>query len=208
MKKENLSVKIRWGIVVITFIGIFGCRNNEYKSAPGESPQTERDTSLPNPMIDTMSMPMVKYAQAIISATYPDTAVSGTIRFDADSANKVIMMIDISVPSKAGKTVAIHIHEHGNCGDKANAAHEHWNPTNEVHGKWGSESFHAGDVGNVELDAKGKGNFSMATDRWTLGGNASKNILGKAVIVHGGMDDYNTQPSGNSGARIGCGIIQ
>jgi Cu-Zn family superoxide dismutase len=87
-------------------------------------------------------------------------------------------------------------------------AHGHWNPTNAQHGKWGSASFHLGDIGNVKLNAKGKGTLTLTTDLWSLGGKPDKNILGRSIIVHGGTDNYKTQPSGNSGTRIGCGVIQ
>ena len=87
-------------------------------------------------------------------------------------------------------------------------AHGHWNPTNANHGKWGSAAFHAGDIGNVKLDGTGKGSLNLETELWSIGGSADKNILGKAIIVHGGVDDYKTQPTGNAGSRIGCGVIQ
>ena len=67
--------------------------------------------------------------------------------------------------------------------------------------------FHTGDIGNVKLDAKGKGTFTITTDLWTLGGSFNKNIVGKAIIVHSGVDDFTTQPTGNAGNRIGCGLI-
>ena len=107
-----------------------------------------------------------------------------------------------------GEEVAVHLHEHGDCGDKGQMAHGHWNPTNAQHGKWESGSFHLGDIGNVRLDSKGRGTLTINTKLWTLGGAPSTNILGKAVIVHGGVDDYTTQPTGNAGSRIGCGVIQ
>lgn len=150
----------------------------------------------------------VKHAEAAITATYADTTVSGTAKFDATDDGKVKLTLDISVPSKAGKSVAVHIHEHGDCGDNGNMSHGHWNPTNQQHGKWGSTSFHSGDIGNVQLDAEGKGTLTMETDLWSLGGDEQKNILNRAVIVHGGVDDYTTQPTGNAGSRIGCGVIQ
>ena len=118
------------------------------------------------------------------------------------------MKLDITGAAKANKTVAVHLHEHGDCSDNGKASHGHWNPTNAQHGKWGSNSFHPGDIGNVKLDGKGKGSITVTTDLWTLGGKADKNILGKAMIVHGGTDDYTTQPTGNAGSRIGCGLIQ
>lgn len=154
------------------------------------------------------TVPLVKQAEVIIAATYTDTVVNGKAKFDALDNGKVKMQLEIEVPSKAGKSVAVHIHEHGDCGDNGKATHGHWNPTNAQHGKWGSASFHLGDIGNVKLDAKGKGTLTMETDLWSLGGTPDKNILGKAIIVHGGVDDYTTQPTGNAGSRIGCGVIQ
>jgi Cu-Zn family superoxide dismutase len=134
--------------------------------------------------------------------------VTGRVTFDTASNGKVKMNLEITVSSKAGKSVAVHIHEHGDCGNAGEAAHAHWNPTNTQHGKWGRGDYHLGDIGNVKLDKNGKGTLTITTDRWSLGGSAEKNIIGKAIIVHSGMDDYKTQPSGNSGSRIGCGIIR
>jgi Cu-Zn family superoxide dismutase len=159
-------------------------------------------------MSDTATAPTVSNAVATISGTYPDTAVNGSVTFETAADGKIKMKLDITVAAKANKTVAVHIHEHGDCGDNGKASHGHWNPTNAQHGKWGSASFHAGDIGNVKLNAKGKGSITITTDLWTLGGKADKNILGKAMIVHGGTDDYTTQPTGNAGSRIGCGLIQ
>ena len=157
---------------------------------------------------DTASVPFVKHAEAALTGTYPDTSVTGTAKFDAQDNGKVKMELEITVPAKAGKSVAVHIHEHGDCGDNGKASHGHWNPTNSQHGKWGSANFHVGDIGNVKLDKDGKGKLSLETDLWTLGGTPQKNILSKALIVHGGVDDYTTQPTGNAGSRIGCGVIK
>ncbi|MBX3253636.1 MAG: superoxide dismutase family protein [Chitinophagaceae bacterium] len=156
----------------------------------------------------TTSVPFAKHAEATLTGTYPDTSVTGVAKFDALDNGKVKLELEITVPAKAGKSVAVHLHEHGDCGDNGKASHGHWNPTNAQHGKWGSASFHSGDIGNVELDKSGKGTITLETDLWTLGGTADKNILAKAVIVHGGVDDYTTQPTGNAGSRIGCGVIQ
>jgi Cu-Zn family superoxide dismutase len=88
------------------------------------------------------------------------------------------------------------------------AAGGHWNPTNTQHGKWGSSSFHSGDIGNINLDANGKGSLELESDLWAIGGDPQKDILNKSIIVHSGVDDYTTQPAGNSGERIGCAVIQ
>ena len=148
-----------------------------------------------------------KYAEAVISPTFSDTAVNGTIEFEQEDNGKVKMELQLTIPSKANKSVAVHIHEHGDCGDTGKNAHGHWNPTGSNHGKWGSGSFHSGDIGNVTLDSEGKGKMELETDLWSIGGDEKKNILNRSIIVHGGEDDYTSQPAGNSGTRIGCGLI-
>ena len=145
-------------------------------------------------------------AEATISSTYSDTSVTGTATFEAVNG-KVKMMLNITAPSRANKTLAVHIHEHPGCGDNGKEAHGHWNPTNANHGEWGSNAFHRGDIGNVQLDGEGKGTKELETDLWSIGGDSTTNILNRSIIVHGGVDDYKTQPTGNAGNRLGCGII-
>ncbi|MEO6288914.1 MAG: superoxide dismutase family protein [Ginsengibacter sp.] len=151
---------------------------------------------------------MKEHAVAELTGVFPDTTVTGAVHFDAQADGKVKMKLDITIPAKANKSVAVHIHEMGDCGDMAKAAGGHWNPTNANHGKWGSSSFHSGDIGNVSLDANGKGSMEMETDLWSLGGDAKTNILNRSIMVHGGVDDFTSQPSGNAGTRIGCGMIK
>ncbi len=146
-------------------------------------------------------------AQATITGTSADTTVNGTATFEQDNG-KVKMELNLTIPAKANKSVAVHLHEHGDCSDMGKGAHGHWNPTNKQHGKWGSDNFHSGDIGNVTLDAQGKGSLTLETNLWSIGGDSTTNILNRAVIVHGGVDDFVTQPTGNAGGRIGCGVIQ
>ncbi len=152
-------------------------------------------------------MGMADKAHADISATKTDTAGSGTAHFAKKDDGTVELTLNVSFPKMANKTVAVHLHEHGDCGDAGKGAHGHWNPTNEAHGKWGSAAYHSGDIGNVQLNAEGSGSVTVSSDRWTIGGDDKTNILGRAVIVHSGVDDYKTQPTGNAGSRIGCGVI-
>lgn len=147
-------------------------------------------------------------AAATLSGTVADTSVSGTVRFVSQPDGKVKMNLEVTVEKMAGKSVAVHIHEHSDCGDHGTHAGGHWNPTNENHGKWGEGSFHSGDFGNISLDASGKGTLEITSDRWSVGGDSTTNVVNKAIIVHSGVDDYTSQPSGNSGSRIGCGVIQ
>lgn len=107
---------------------------------------------------------------------------------------------------------AIHLHEKADCSaDDGTSAGGHWNPTNQPHGKWGSpDGYHKGDIGNFMADANGNGTITITTDEWCIGcGDANKDIVGKAIIIHEGVDDFTTQPTGNAGGRVSCGgIIQ
>lgn len=148
-----------------------------------------------------------KSAYADISATKADTAGSGKAEFVQKDDGTVEMTLTVNFPKKANSSVAAHFHEHGDCGDAGAAAHGHWNPTNEPHGKWGEGQYHSGDIGNIKLDGEGKGEVKLSSNRWSIGGDEKTNILNRAIIIHSGVDDYKSQPTGNSGSRIGCGII-
>jgi Cu-Zn family superoxide dismutase len=104
---------------------------------------------------------------------------------------------------------AIHIHEKSDCSAAdGSSAGGHWNPTFKKHGKWGIGEYHKGDIGNFIADEKGNGTITLTTDEWCIGcGDANKDILGKGLIVHQGADDFTTQPTGNSGARVACSAI-
>ena len=107
---------------------------------------------------------------------------------------------------------AIHLHEKADCSsDDGTSTGGHWNPTFAPHGKWGNkDGYHKGDIGNFEVGADGIGQVYFETDQWCLGcDDETKNILGKAIIVHQGADDFVSQPSGAAGARVSCaGILE
>ncbi|MEN8788916.1 MAG: superoxide dismutase family protein [Flavobacteriaceae bacterium] len=135
--------------------------------------------------------------------------VSGMVTFTEE--NGMVSMIAELKGLSPGEH-AIHLHEKADCSsDDGKSTGGHWNPTAQPHGKWGgSEGFHRGDIGNFMADENGSATVEFSTDLWCLGcDDASKNILGKAVIVHQGVDDFTSQPSGAAGARISCtGIIE
>jgi Cu-Zn family superoxide dismutase len=103
---------------------------------------------------------------------------------------------------------AAHIHEFGDCSaPDGKSAGGHWNPTTDEHGKWGVDHFHLGDIGNMTIKPDGKGEIELTTDKWSLAEGATNNPSGKSIVVHGGVDDFKTQPTGNAGNRIACGVI-
>lgn len=110
-----------------------------------------------------------------------------------------------------GKEHGFHVHENGQCNaPDFQSAGEHFNPTKDQHGDPKSNARHLGDIPNLKADKDGRATIDISLKGATLvdkdGG--PNEILGKALIVHAMPDDYKTQPSGGSGARIACGVIR
>jgi Cu-Zn family superoxide dismutase len=100
-----------------------------------------------------------------------------------------------------------HIHEKGDCSAAdAMSAGGHFNPTNKPHGNPAAGDHHGGDMPMLEADAAGNAALDVTLDTITLDTGAS-GVVGRAVVVHKDPDDYKTQPTGNSGARVACGVI-
>jgi len=133
--------------------------------------------------------------------------VSGNIMFTSNDG-EVTMKVDLK--GLAQGEHAIHLHENGDCSsDDAKSAGGHWNPSGEDHGKWGNDDYHMGDIGNLEVGNDGMASMTFSTSKWCLGcDDDKKNIMNKAVIVHAGADDFESQPSGAAGARVACGVIK
>ncbi|RZS93359.1 superoxide dismutase family protein [Aquimarina brevivitae] len=138
-----------------------------------------------------------------------ESDVSGKVVF-TQASGMVNMTAELSGLEEG--THAIHIHEKADCtSPDGKSTGGHWNPTMQPHGKWGDAAgYHKGDIGNFKADADGNGNITFATNEWCIGcDDEKKNIVGKAIIVHQGEDDFTSQPSGAAGSRVSCGgIIQ
>ncbi|WP_394971253.1 superoxide dismutase family protein [uncultured Croceitalea sp.] len=138
-----------------------------------------------------------------------DSGISGEVTFTEENG-EVKMMASLSGLTE-GKH-AIHIHEKADCSSAdGKSTGGHWNPTFQPHAAWGAEGgYHKGDIGNFDANAEGNAKVEFETSEWCIGcDDETKNIVGKAVIVHQGVDDFTSQPSGAAGARVACtGIIQ
>lgn len=104
-----------------------------------------------------------------------------------------------------------HIHAIGKCeGPSFASAGPHWNPTTHQHGKENPAGPHAGDMPNLEIGESG-GESGRDRTIFTLPGGTYQQLLdqdGAAIVIHADPDDYKTDPSGNSGGRIACGVFQ
>jgi Cu-Zn family superoxide dismutase len=99
-----------------------------------------------------------------------------------------------------------HVHEFGDCSmADGTCAGAHFNPTGAPHGGPDDAKRHVGDLGNIKADASGKATYKRVDKLLAL--NGPNSIIGRAIIVHAAPDDLKSQPSGNAGARVGCGVI-
>ena len=142
----------------------------------------------------------------LIFETKSNSGVTGTATFK--ETNSEVTFTTKLYGLKPG-IHAIHIHEKADCSAAdASSAGGHWNPTFKKHGKWTDSEHHKGDIGNFTADANGNGTITLTTNEWCIGcGDTTKDILGKGLIVHDKPDDFITQPTGNSGARVACSAI-
>jgi Cu-Zn family superoxide dismutase len=132
-------------------------------------------------------------------------STGGTVTF-TQKGDKVTVVAKVTglTPGQHG----FHIHEKGDCGSgDGMSAGGHFNPFGKPHGNPSAPDHHAGDMAALEADASGNASLTADMDAVTIGSGVG-DIVGKAVIVHKDPDDYKTQPTGNSGARVACGVIR
>lgn len=141
-------------------------------------------------------------AEAVLKPTVGNGA-AGTVSFRAEG-NAVVVTARVSglTPGAHG----FHIHEKGDCSaPDATSAGGHFNPTGKAHGHPDHGDHHAGDMPQLVADASGNASLTATLKSVSIGGAAD--IVGRGVIVHAAPDDFKTQPTGNSGARVACGVI-
>lgn len=144
----------------------------------------------------------VKKAIAVLHSS-SGSQVMGTVTF-TKTADGVQVVADLTglKPGKHG----FHIHEFGDCSaPDATSAGAHFNPTNDPHAGHDAAKRHVGDLGNIEADSSGKAHLELTDKIMTMSGD--KSIIGRGVIVHEKADDLKTQPTGDAGGRLACGVI-
>jgi len=142
-------------------------------------------------------------AMATLSPTTGQSA-KGTVHFQdlADGGTEVVVDLTNVPPGVHG----FHIHEGASCGNDAKDAGGHFNPNNMPHADPQAVSHHAGDFGNVTADDKGEVHATFVTHSVTVAPGTTS-VIGHAVVLHANPDDLTTQPSGNAGGRIACGVV-
>jgi Cu-Zn family superoxide dismutase len=147
--------------------------------------------------------PPAPRASATLAATAGSKA-TGTVAFTPNGDRvRVLAKVTGLAPGAHG----FHIHEKGDCSaPDGMSAGGHFNPTGKAHGNPAAGEHHGGDMPMLEADASGNATLDVTVDTVTLGTDANS-VVGRAVIVHKDADDFKTQPTGNSGARVACGVI-
>jgi len=145
-------------------------------------------------------------ATAILKGTAPDSKITGTVTLTEEKGGlTVVAKVNNVPPGNHG----FHIHAIGNCGDMGKAAGGHFNPDKSPHGLYpmdGPMKAMAGDMGNIVVRADGSGDFSVFMPGLTLN-DGKYAVNGLSIIMHEKKDDF-SQPLGNAGGRIACGIIE
>ena len=133
------------------------------------------------------------------------STAAGTVTFAQLADGAVCVTVDL--PGVPPGVHGFHIHDKGDCGDNGNAAGGHFNPATTAHGAPSADPHHAGDFGNVTANASGRVHTDFTTRSVTVEAGPNS-VVGHAVILHANPDDLVTQPTGNAGARIACGIVE
>jgi superoxide dismutase, Cu-Zn family len=118
------------------------------------------------------------------------------------------VLISLAVNGLPPGDHAFHVHAVGKCEPPFTSAGGHFNPTNKKHGMLSPEGHHAGDMPNLHVPPDGALSVDVVNDAITLEKGKPNDANGLALIIHAGKDDYKTDPTGDAGGRIACGIIE
>lgn len=137
------------------------------------------------------------------------SSVSGTVRFtEVVVDGHPGVHVTVSARNIPQGLHGFHVHEFGDCSaPDASSAGGHFNPTGQAHGAPNESPSHAGDFGNVRADDDDRVSVTYLMHNVTLG-DGPNSILGKAIVLHANRDDLVSQPTGDAGGRIACGIIR
>ncbi len=191
MSKLSLS-----SFVLVLLVGVIAC------GPKAEAPPPEASSE---PVAQVVEV--VEVAQEAIAVLMPraGTEVSGTVTFTQTGEGVVVVAKIAGVsPGLHG----FHLHEKGDCSaPDFTSTGGHFNPTGDPHGGPDDVIRHAGDFGNILVEEDGTGRLELLTSMLTVDPAAENTVIGRAVILHEGEDDLESQPTGAAGARLACGTV-
>ncbi len=193
-------------LALVLAAAIGGCGKKDEKKAEDKTAETtpaktETKTAEPaKPAEPSGPPPMIAKIEPSSGSN-----VHGNVWF---SQRKDVVTIRTHIEGLTPGLHGFHIHETGDCSaPDGTSAGGHFNPTGKNHGKPDAEDHHAGDLGNLAANGKGIAEKELGSTDITLG-DGPNSIAGKAVIIHADRDDFKTQPTGNAGGRVACGVIE
>ena len=191
MKRSKIIFSLYFLIILI--IGFVGCQ---------QQPPEATDDPVQEALVLNEDIVDVNKAICVLHPTEGNN-VSGTVTFEqTEEGVKVTAHVKGLSPGKHG----FHIHTYGDCSAAdGTSAGGHFNPENEPHGAPNDIQRHVGDLGNIEANEDGVATLEMVDQKLTLVGKHS--IIGRGIIVHQEADDLESQPTGNAGPRVACGVI-
>jgi len=205
-------------LLVISLFALIACGGK--KPAPATPAPEKTETATPPPTTPVAEdkpaetkpeeakpeapPPAPLHATANIVGTKKYKNVKGTVEFkETDDGVEVTANLEGLKKGEHG----FHIHEKGDCSaPDAKSAGGHFNPSKHKHGAPDAAEHHEGDLGNITADKDGKATATMTIKGVTLK-EGDTSIVGKGFIIHAKRDDMKTQPTGNAGDRVGCGVI-
>lgn len=214
MGSASRTRKVAFGLsLVLVAVGAlvaYGCSDDEVPPTEtsgvdgGGTPKSDGSSAA-----DTGSPPQdsgstLARARANIRPTADGGTVNGTAQFEpvATGGARVTIAISGAAPGLHG----IHIHAVPDCGDAGVGAGGHWTAVDAGHGYPDAAIHHTGDLGNITIAANGTGSLVLENPLWTVT-PGTYSVVGRSVIFHAGTDDGVSQPTGDAGARPGCGVI-
>lgn len=193
------------GVVALTLL-LAACGRTEHASKISDAPAPAGD----GPATATATEPTataetVTAATVQLAATKGNTANGGLKITAAGNGVKLSGMVQGLKPDSE---FGFHFHEKGDCSaPDAASAGAHFNPNGQAHGNPRAHPHHAGDMLNVKSDAQGVAAVSIDNPDVSLQSGQPNDILDKALVMHAKPDDYQSQPAGDSGDRIACGVV-
>ena len=212
---HRIVMKSFLALFLLPLVGLYGCDTGRDATDGDTKESTEaadRPATISDPNRGREAEPAAtpgeggseRHAVAEIRPTSGNDA-RGSIRLE--SGNGTVRIAGTITGLEPGAH-GFHIHEFGDCSaPDASSAGEHFNPHDDPHGSPRDleNAHHVGDLGNVTADQRGEAEIDTEDNEMQLSGPES--VIGKAIVIHADQDDFESQPSGNSGARVGCGEI-
>lgn len=191
----------RWLISALPAVALAGCATD--RGADDEMAAAGAGDSGPPAAVSTIGPPRLT---ADLSDAKGRTRARATVETEGDS-----LRVNVEAMGMSPGSYGAHLHSVGRCDAPGfESAGPHWNPTGRMHGKDNPKGMHKGDLPNLMVGTDGRGSFEYTIPNAGLSGMLPTSLIdgdGAAVVIHAAPDDFRTDPSGNSGARIACGVL-